>query len=287
MPENPVFLAVCALVLSLLAGACLHYRRRLRHCEAALAEARRGLAAGGRCLGLVARELRVPAFGMLGHAERLGAQSPEAAPEAVSVGALAIAAMARELLRLTEDVADLAAAEAGPGVVAPEAFPVAPLLREVTETVGSLLGPACRHWRIARELEVATLHADRRALHGVLSHVLTRAARLSRDGDFIALRLLRTADTVSLIVEDEGMGAGAGDLAVDAAAGDEAMRTRGMGFGLAMAQRLMRAHGGELRLEAVPGVGTRTWLTLPGTCLVEARPLPARPSVGALVAAPG
>jgi signal transduction histidine kinase len=39
--------------------------------------------------------------------------------------------------------------------------------------------------------------------------------------------------------------------------------TRGLGFGLATARSLMEAHGGSLRLEALPGVGARAWLLLP------------------------
>ena len=42
----------------------------------------------------------------------------------------------------------------------------------------------------------------------------------------------------------------------------------GLGLGLALARSLLEAHGGALRLEAVPGVGTRAWLTLPRDRLV-------------------
>ena len=43
----------------------------------------------------------------------------------------------------------------------------------------------------------------------------------------------------------------------------------GLSLGLSAARELMRAHGGELTLEAAPGIGARTWLTLPRMRVLE------------------
>ena len=40
-------------------------------------------------------------------------------------------------------------------------------------------------------------------------------------------------------------------------------RSRGLGFGLSLARSLLRAHGGELVIEAAPGIGARAFLSLP------------------------
>ena len=77
----------------------------------------------------------------------------------------------------------------------------------------------------------------------------------------IDLRPVLTADSLAIVVEDEGAGLGAPDLTAEAAAAEA--RTRGLSFGLAVARSLLEAHGGELRLEAQPGVGARAWLILP------------------------
>jgi signal transduction histidine kinase len=81
-------------------------------------------------------------------------------------------------------------------------------------------------------------------------------------GDRIALRLVRAAETVALVIEDEGAGLPHGDLA-------GGHGTRGLSLGLSAARELMRAHGGELTLESVPGIGARTWLTLPRARVLE------------------
>ncbi|TCZ66031.1 ATP-binding protein [Roseicella aquatilis] len=96
------------------------------------------------------------------------------------------------------------------------------------------------------------LRADRRAL----TQLLTRAARMTREGEAIDLRPVLTEEAVAIVVEDEGTGLPAADLAPGAVAG-----TRG--FGLALARSLAGAHGGSPPLEALPGVGARTRITLP------------------------
>ena len=70
-----------------------------------------------------------------------------------------------------------------------------------------------------------------------------------------------TSESLAIVVEDEGAGLGAEDLAPGCARAAE--HTRGLSFGLAVARSLLEAHGGELRLEAQAGIGARAWLVLP------------------------
>ena len=53
-----------------------------------------------------------------------------------------------------------------------------------------------------------------------------------------------------------------------------ARRTEGAGLGLAIVDAIARAHGGEVAVESVPGVGSVFTLDLPW---VEAAPDPGRP----------
>jgi signal transduction histidine kinase len=249
-----LFLALPSLAI---AGWMIHdLGRRLRQAEAAAARAQNQSEGRGRCLGLLAQDLQGPGLALLGHAATL--PGPEAA---------AIDAEARRVLRYADDVAEYLAAETGPRQLDPAPLPLGPLLAEAVATVAAQLGPGRRAWRVAPAFADLTLTADRRALQGALLQVMGRAARMTREGDQIDLRPVLAEDSVAIVVEDDGAGLPAADLSIGAPDG-----TRGLGHGLAVARALLEAHGGALRLEALPGVGARAWLTLPRKLLVTAEP---------------
>ena len=137
-------------------------------------------------------------------------------------------------------------------------------MEEAVAAVALQLGPYRRQWRLSPESERMVLEGDRRTLRGALLQMLGRAARTTRRDESIDLRPVLTHDSLAIVIEDEGAGLSAGDLAGTAMDG-----ARGIGLGLALACSLLEAHGGALRLEAVPGIGTRAWLTLPRDRLVE------------------
>jgi signal transduction histidine kinase len=171
---------------------------------------------------------------------------------------------ARALLGLSADVSDLLAQATGPRVLREGDTELASLLDEVIGQIAQSLTPGRRAWRVAPELRGLTLEADRRALSGALRQVLTRVVRQTRDGDAIRLRLVQADESVAIVVEDEGDGHAGEDLDGLTLGG-----TRGLGLGLVVARDLLRAHGGDLTVEAVPGIGARAWLTLPRSRVVE------------------
>lgn len=259
-PLAAIAFAGLALALALVPLLALRVRRRLHAAEARRAAAQRAAEARSRRLNLLAQELQGSGLSLLGHAGRL---SP--------AQARTVTAKARQLLRLSDDIAEFMATEARPRSLRQVAVPLAPLLEESIASVNAQLGPAVRQWRVAPDFAGLTLQADRRALRGALHQVLSRAARLTRDGDWIDLRPVLTPESLAIVVEDEGSGLPAEDLASQVAAVElEAEPTRGLGFGLATARSLLEAHGGDLRLEALPGVGARAWLSLPRGRVLEA-----------------
>ncbi len=218
--------------------------------QRALAENRR------RSFGLLSRDLNSMGLALLGRAQLMGTQL------GVEEAGRAFEGEARHLLAL----ADAAAEEAGGAVPArglqEERFPLAPILREAVAIASAQLGPGKRHWRISPAIENLAVTADRRALRGALVQVLGRSARATGEADVIEIRADLRPHAASIIIEDEGVGLAIEDLAPIAQDGG-ADRSRGMGFGLSLARSLLRAHGGELVIEAAPGIGARAFLSLP------------------------
>lgn len=232
------------LVLATLAtGAAVLLAWQLRVARTVAMAAQHHAASHGRCLGMVVQELQASGFVLL--------SLPGPAATA-----------AQRLLALADDVNDALAAEAAPRRLDPGVVPLAPLLEDAVATVAAQLGSCRRQWRLSPEFGSLALEADRRALHGALLQVLSRAARMTRRDEWIDLRPVLGPDSLAIVIEDEGAGLPAGDLS-GAAPDGTPDGTRGIGLGLHLARSLLEAHGGALRLEAVPGVGTRAWLTLP------------------------
>ncbi|GGG32050.1 hypothetical protein GCM10010964_19980 [Caldovatus sediminis] len=276
LPQMLVALGLSAFAVGIALMLRATGRRRAAAALARAEAAEQRAAAAERRLGLVAAELRGPGLAMLGQAERLlrgldAAADRRPAAGAARIEAEALAAVARDLLRLAEQLNDLLALQPGPPALREDTFPLRPLLDEAIAAVAAEPGAGGRHWRIAPELAALSLHADRRALRGVLRSVLARAARLSRAGDCIELRLdPDRGDSIAIVIEDEGSGVPSEDLAPEAVESDPvailpaaAGRTRGVGLGLAVARALLQAHGGGLELEAAPGIGARASLLLP------------------------
>ena len=175
-------------------------------------------------------------------------------------------ALALQLLDVSDHLEDLLRADEAPCRVVEERVALLPLIEQSVSLARAQLGGAARPCKLDESLAGISLRADGRAMRGAMVQVLVRAARLSRPEDHIDIRFSRIGNQAAIIIEDEGVG-----LATD----DPATGTRGVGFGLSLARKLLHAHGGDLVFEAAPGIGTRAWLTLPEDRVLQAQPVQA------------
>ncbi len=225
-----------AVLAVLLGGAAGYLLGRLRPGHGAPARAVVQAAAETQAIGLSLR--------------RLAATPPPAE---------AVQGLAARLLDVSDHLRDSLAANGRPRRLQEAEVRLLPLLEAAAAQVAAELGDSAPRCRMDASLKAVALRVDPRALRGAVAQVLVRAARLSGPADAVVLRFLATAETVAIVVEDEGAGLGADDLRLPSMAD----ASRGVGFGLVLARSLMRAHGGDLALEAAAGVGSRVWLTLP------------------------
>ena len=107
-----------------------------------------------------------------------------------------------------------------------------------------------------------TIHGDAQRLRQVLANLVGNAADASQPGGNVQLRAIGVDGHVSIEIEDEGRGIGADDLA---RIFEPFFTTRpdGTGLGLSIVQKVVRAHGGDIKVRSTPGVGSTFTVTLP------------------------
>ena len=175
-----------------------------------------------------------------------------------------IARSASRMSRLIEDLLDVSRIEAGAFVVRPSAEEPISVLEEVREMfevqaeeaeVALAVGPVCD----------VLVRMDHDRVVQALANLVDNALRFTPEGGVVTLSgEVLDQETVSLSVSDTGVG-----LTQDAldnlfsrfwqAEGDRKGRA---GLGLAIVKGVIEAHGGEVRVESDPGVGSTFHLVL-------------------------
>ena len=175
-----------------------------------------------------------------------------------------IARSASRMSRLIEDLLDVSRIEAGAFVVRPSAEEPISVLEEIRDMfevqaeeaqVALAVGPVCD----------VLVRMDHDRVVQALANLVDNALRFTPEGGVVTLGgEVLDQETVSLSVSDTGVG-----LTQDAldnlfsrfwqAEGDRKGRA---GLGLAIVKGVIEAHGGEVRVESDPGVGSTFHLVL-------------------------
>ena len=138
---------------------------------------------------------------------------------------------------------------------------------ELIETTKKNLTPVLLERGVAVRIDDAggafTVNGDPQRLRQVLTNLVDNAANASRPGTEVTLRATATDDRhVAIEVEDHGRGIGADDLP---RIFEPFFTTRpdGTGLGLAIVHKVIRAHGGDIKVRSTIGGGSTFTITLP------------------------
>jgi signal transduction histidine kinase len=116
--------------------------------------------------------------------------------------------------------------------------------------------------------DVDPVFIDTQAIGRVLNNLVSNALRYTRAGGAIEVRARRMAHGVEVVVHDTGEGIRAEDLPhiFERFYRGEKSRNRGTGgagLGLAITQGIVRAHGGDIKVESRPGKGAKFMFNIP------------------------
>jgi PAS domain S-box-containing protein len=182
----------------------------------------------------------------------------------------------RHLLRLINEVLDLAHVESGRLALSPEPLRLHELVSEAAALTDPLARP--RGLRLDRHVaEDLVVLADRMRLKQVLLNLLSNAAKYGAAGSRVTLEARRSAaERVRLSVRDQGPGIPQDQLAQlfqpFSRLGAEHGTVEGAGIGLALSRRLMELMGGRIGVDSRPGEGAEFWIELPASTLAAPPP---------------
>jgi signal transduction histidine kinase len=178
---------------------------------------------------------------------------------------------AQRLLRMIDDLLDLARAEAGKIKLKVDRFDLGKLIRDA----GELLSPAAEAKSIRLELpqqsEPSFVWGDAHRIEIVLGNLLNNAIKYTQAGGQVRLELSGTEQEAVVTVSDDGPGIARADQAriferfVRLEAGEAG--GKGVGIGLSLSRELAEAHGGSLTVVSSPGQGASFTLRLPREAL--------------------
>jgi signal transduction histidine kinase len=217
----------------------------------------------------VSYELRTPLNGIIGFTEVLANQYFGELNERQQDYCRDIITASHRLLTIINDILDLASIEAGRLVLERASVDARGVLDGAAQVMADLAREAGMTLRVEPVPDLPLLDADERRLKQALCNLVSNAIKFAPSGGTVTLSAARDpGGMVALAVTDTGPGIEPEDRERIFRAFERTRRAdqpgQGAGLGLSLVRRIVELHGGEVRLDSTPGVGTTV------VCLVPA-----------------
>ncbi len=213
----------------------------------------------------VAHELKTPLAGINASLQALRPDAVAAAERhRVADG---IARQTQRLLRLADELTDVARLNAGAGVqFEAQATQVPAVVEFAAATVQAQLDQQHLTLRTDLPADLPPVRADVEKTTWVLVNLLANAIRYSPPGGTVVVRAVRVENFVQVSVRDHGRGIAAENherIFQRFVQLPDAAHTGGAGLGLSIAREFVTTQGGRLWVESAPGAGSEFCFTLP------------------------
>jgi len=212
-------------------------------------------------------ELRSPLTSVQGFAEILMLDRDSLTPKQVDTVEI-ILDNCRHLVRLLNDLLDLARSDAGRLAITPRPTELAPLIDDAVRTMRAQTdgGGQTLTQRVEPGLPLVNVEGDR--IRQILVNFLTNAHEYSPEGATIEVTARVVDADVEIAVTDDGPGIPESQLEhifERFTRGDAGMTQRvgGTGLGLAISKSLVELHGGTIAVDSTVGAGSAFSFRLP------------------------
>jgi two-component system, sporulation sensor kinase E len=216
----------------------------------------------------MSHELRTPLNAVIGFSDLLLSETVGPLNEKQKRYTENISKSGRHLLDVINDVLDISRLELGNIELYYETVDISGVIEEVQRVLSSL--SAKKNIRIEYEVEkgLKTIIADRVKFKQILYNLLNNAIKFSSEGGKVTITAKPEGHMVEISVKDEGIGIHEADYArvfLPFVQVDESISRKhgGVGLGLALVKRFVELHGGQVWVEASPGIGSTFTFRIP------------------------
>jgi PAS domain S-box-containing protein len=234
--------------------------------ESARAAAEKANLAKSEFLSSMSHELRTPLNGVLGFAQLLASETPPPSPaQQRSIDQILKAGW--YLLRLINEILDLAMIESGKVTMSQESMS----LGDVLQDCESMIEPQAQKRGITLSFppheQRLYVHGDRTRVKQVMINLLSNAIKYNGPGGAVIVQCVDTgAGRMRISVRDTGAGLEPEQLAQlfqpFNRLGKESGSEEGTGIGLVVTKQLVELMGGTIGVESTVGVGSVFWVEL-------------------------
>jgi PAS domain S-box-containing protein len=234
--------------------------------ETARAVAEKANLAKSEFLSSMSHELRTPLNAVLGFAQLMASDNPPPSP-AQTQSIDQILKGGWYLLRLINEILDLAMIESGKVTMSQESMS----LTEVLQDCQAMIEPQAQKRGIQMTFprldNLFFVHADRTRVKQVMINLLSNAIKYNRVGGAVVVECEMQADNrVRVGVRDTGTGLTEEQLSQlfqpFNRLGQEASTEEGTGIGLVVTKQLVELMGGQIGVESQIGIGSTFWVEL-------------------------
>jgi len=235
-------------------------RQRTDELRATRDEAIQANRAKSQFLANMSHELRTPLNAIIGFSEVLREKVATNGPKDFQDPLERIAVAGQHLVRLINDVLDIAKIEAGKMELNLGAVALPPLFEDVAKTIRPLAEANNNVLSVTCDAEFARVKADPVRLRQILLNLLANAVKFTERGR-IELTAMTEKDQIVISVADTGIGMTPeqiDNLFIEFVQADSSSTRKygGTGLGLAISQRFCRLMGGEITAESTIGQGS-------------------------------
>ncbi|MFT6398923.1 MAG: signal transduction histidine kinase/ActR/RegA family two-component response regulator [Bradymonadia bacterium] len=223
--------------------------------------------AKSRFLANMSHELRTPLSAILGYSELIMEEAEETGMTVAAEDIGHIHSAGRHLLKLINDLLDIAKIEAGRSDVQLEHFDVQALVLEVVETVRPMAEANGNTLMVDVRPGIRPMWSDPTRMKQIVINLVSNAAKFTTDGE-ITIEMAGHGPSLLLTVADTGIGIDPGQLSVIFEPFRQAEMSfdrsfDGTGLGLTIARSCAELLGGGLEVKSEPGLGTTFRATVP------------------------